>query len=124
MSSNVQMIDDIRIDTASLYLEESFTDLKVGSIRRLVPVKTDGSPDPTRPVRFIGQTQLMSQLGPLPVQCAIEAATLAEAIERFPQAIKVAVDELVAEAREMQRREMSRIVAPTAQVTSKILTGK
>lgn len=124
MSSNVQMIDDIRIDTASLYLEESFTDLKVGSIRRLVPVKTDGSPDPARPVRFIGQTQLMSQLGPLPVQCAIEAATLAEAIERFPQAIKVAVDELVAEAREMQRREMSRIVAPTAQVTSKILTGK
>jgi hypothetical protein len=118
------MIDDIRIDTASLYLEESFTDLKVGSIRRLVPVKTDGSPDPARPVRFIGQTQLMSQLGPLPVQCAIEAATLAEAIERFPQAIKVAVDELVAEAREMQRREMSRIVAPTAQVTSKILTGK
>jgi len=124
VSSNVQMIDDIRIDTASLYLEESFTDLKVGSIRRLVPVKTDGSPDPARPVRFIGQTQLMSQLGPLPVQCAIEAATLAEAIERFPQAIKVAVDELVAEAREMQRREMSRIVAPTAQVTSKILTGK
>ena len=124
MSSNVQMIDDIRIDTASLYLEESFTDLKVGSIRRLVPVKTDGSPDPARPVRFIGQTQLMSQLGPLPVQCAIEAATLAEAIERFPQAIKGAVDELVAEAREMQRREMSRIVAPTAQVTSKILTGK
>jgi len=124
VSSNVQMIDDVRIDTASLYLEESFTDLKVGSIRRLVPVKTDGSPDPARPVRFIGQTQLMSQLGPLPVQCAIEAATLAEAIERFPQAIKVAVDELVAEAREMQRREMSRIVAPTAQVTSKILTGK
>ena len=124
MSSNVQMIDDIRIDTASLYLEESFTDLKVGSIRRLVPVKTDGSPDPTRPVRFIGQTQLMSQLGPLPVQCAIEAATLAEAIERFPMAIKLAVDELVAEARELQRREMSRIVAPTAQVTSKILTGK
>ncbi len=124
MSSNTQMIDDIRLDTGSLYREESFTDLKVGSIRRLVPVTTDGSPDPTRPVRFVGQTQLMSQLGPLPVQCNIEAATLAEAIERFPQAIKLAVDELVSEAREMQRREMSRIVAPSAQVTSKILTGK
>ena len=124
MSSNGQMIDDIRLDTGNLYREESFTDLKVGSIRRLVPVTADGNPDPSRPVRFLGQTQLMSQLGPLPVQCAIEAATLAEAIERFPQAIKVAVDELVAEAREMQRREMSRIVAPTAQVTSKILTGK
>lgn len=124
MSSNTQMIDDIRLDTGSLYREESFTDLKVGSIRRLVPVTTDGNLDPSRPVRFVGQTQLMSQLGPLPVQCNIEATTLAEAIERFPQAIKLAVDELVAEAREMQRREMSRIVAPTAQVTSKILTGK
>ncbi|PWB74212.1 MAG: hypothetical protein C3F15_08125 [Holophagae bacterium] len=118
------MIDEIRLDTGSLYREESFTDLKVGSIRRLVPVTTDGNLDPSRPVRFVGQTQLMSQLGPLPVQCSIEAANLAEAIERFPMAIKLAVDELVAEAREMQRREMSRIVAPSAQVTSKILTGK
>ena len=124
MSSNTQMIDEIRLDTGSLYREESFTDLKVGSIRRLVPVTTDGNLDPSRPVRFVGQTQLMSQLGPLPVQCNIEAATLAEAVERFPQAIKLAVDELVTEAREMQRREMSRIVAPSAQVTSKILTGK
>jgi hypothetical protein len=118
------MVDDIRLDAGNLYREESFTDLKVGSIRRLVPVTTDGNLDPSRPVRFLGQTQLMSQLGPLPVQCAIEATTLAEAIERFPKAIKLAVDELVAEAREMQRREMSRIVAPSAQVTSKILTGK
>ena len=124
MSSNGQMIDDIRLDTGNLYREESFTDLKVGSIRRLVPVTADGNPDPSRPVRFLGQTQLMSQVGPLPVQCVIEATTLAEAVERFPKAIKVAVDELVAEAREMQRREMSRIVAPSAQVASKILTGK
>ena len=108
MSSNVQMIDDIRLDTGNLYREESFTDLRVGSIRRLQPVTTDGSDDPSRPVRFLGQTQLMSQLGPLPVQCVIEAANLAEAIERFPKAIKVAVDELVAEAREMQRREIGR----------------
>ena len=124
MSSNVQMIDEIRMDTKSLYREETFTDLRVGSIRRLQPVTADGSPDSSRPVRFIGQTQLMSQMGPLPVQCEIEATTLQEAIDKFPEAIKVAVDELVAEARELQRREMSRIVAPTAEVTSKIITGK
>lgn len=124
MSSNVQMVDEIRMDTKSLFREETFTDLRVGSIRRLQPVTADGSPDASRPVRFIGQTQLMSQMGPLPVQCEIEAATLQEAIDKFPEAIKVAVDELVAEARELQRREMSRIVAPTAEVTSKIITGK
>jgi hypothetical protein len=84
----------------------------------------EGSPDPSKPVRFVGQTQLMSQMGPLPVQCEIQASTLKEAIEKFPAAIKLAVDDLVAEARELQRREMSRIVAPTAEVTSKIITGK
>lgn len=123
MSSNAQLVDEIRIDTDSLYREETFTDLRVGSIRRLQPVTADGNPDPSKPVRFVGQTQLMSQMGPLPVQCEIEATSLEEAIKKFPQAIKEAVDELVAEAREMQRREMSRIVAPTAEVTSKIITG-
>jgi hypothetical protein len=124
VSSNAQMIEEIRIDTGNLYREETFTDLRVGSIRRLQPVTVDGSPDPSKPVRFVGQTQLMSQMGPLPVQCEIQASTLKEAIEKFPAAIKLAVDDLVAEARELQRREMSRIVAPTAEVTSKIITGK
>lgn len=123
MSSNAQLIDELRMDAGSLYREETFTDLKVGSIRRLTPVTADGSPDPSKPVRYIAQTQLMSQMGPLPVQAAIEATSLKEALDKFPEAIKVAVDELVAEARELQRREMSRIVAPTADVTSKIITG-
>lgn len=124
VSSNSQLIDEIRIDTNNLFREETFTDLRVGSIRRLQPVTADGNPDLSKPVRFVGQTQLMSQMGPLPVQCEIEATTLKEAIEKFPDAIKVAVDELVAEARELQRREMSRIVAPSAEATSKIITGK
>lgn len=124
VSANAQIMDEIRFDAGNLYREEVFTDLKIGSIRRLQPVTKDGSPDPSRPVRFVGQTQLMSQMGPLPVQCDIEAATLEQALENFPDAIKVAIDELVAEARELQRREMSRIVAPSADVTSKIITGK
>lgn len=123
MSSNAQLFDDLRMDAGSLYREETFTDLKVGSIRRLTPITADGSPDPAKPVRYIGQTQLMSQMGPLPVQASIDATSLKDAIEKFPQAIKEAVDELVAEARELQRKEMSRIVAPSAEATSKILTG-
>ena len=123
MSSNVQLTDELRMDAGSLYREETFTDLKVGSIRRLTPVTADGQPDPGKPVRYIAQTQLMSQMGPLPVQAAIEATSLKDAIDKFPQAIQEAVDELVAEARELQRKEMSRIVAPSAEVTSKIITG-
>ena len=124
MDQGTQSIDELKLDTNNLYREEVFTDLAVATIRRLTPVTKDGNLDSTRAVRFIAQTQIMSNLGPLPVQRDIEAANLDEAIERFPQAIKAAVDQLMDDAREMQRQEMSRIVAPTAETTSKILAGK
>ena len=46
------------------------------------------------------------------VSAAIEAHTLEEATQKFPEAIQAAVERLVEEARELQRREMSRIVVP------------
>ena len=69
-------------------------------------------PGPSRPPLFTGQTTLMSQGGPVPVQCQLDGATLEEATAQFPQGIQDAVDRLVEEAREMQRREASRIVVP------------
>jgi hypothetical protein len=107
-------LDEIQVDPENLYVEEVFTDLKVATIRRLSPVKTDGSPDETRPTLFHGQTQLMSQMGPLPVNCAIEAANLEEAMEKFPEAIAQAIERMVEEAKELQRQESSRIIVPGA----------
>ena len=116
MSNSDQLsIDDITIDPNDLYREESFTDLKVATIRRLTPVKSDGSLDPGRAVLYIGQTQLVSQVGPVPVQCPIEAATLEEAIRKFPEAVKQAIDTMIEEAKEMRRQSASRIVVPGAQ---------
>ena len=113
MSSPSSMpLEDIQVDRDNLYLEEVFTDLKIATIRRLSPVTPEGLPDPSRPTLFQGQTQLMSQMGPLPVNCAIEAASLAEAMQKFPEAIAEAVQRMVEEAREMQRQEASRIVVP------------
>jgi hypothetical protein len=106
------MVNEIEVDTANLYREEIITDLRVASIRKLVPIRVDGSDDPTREAIFTGQTTLMSQAGPLPVQCQLEGTTLAEAAADFPHAIKAAVERLVEEARELQRREASRIVTP------------
>ncbi len=114
-------LDEIRMERSSLYLEDTFTDLKVGSLRRLTPVTVEGERDLSRPVIFVGQTQLMSQYGPVPVQAEIEAGTLEEAIAAFPNAIREAVDQLMDEAREMRRQEMSRIVMPSAEAASKIL---
>jgi len=109
---SVQGISEIRVDENGLYREETYTDLRVATIRRLVPVTAEGEPDATRPTLFSGQTSLMSQAGPLPVECPIEAENLADAIQKFPEAIKQAVERLVEEAREIRQREASRIVVP------------
>ena len=103
-------LPDLKMDDTNLYREEVFTDLKVGSLRRLTPVKADGSPDPDRETLFSAETQLMTQAGPFPVTTKIEGANLQEAMDNFPAAIQAAVERMMEEAREMQRREASRIV--------------
>lgn len=105
-------LGDMNVDQDNLYREETFTDLKIASIRRLTPVRPDGSDDPERPLMFVGETTLMSARGPLPINTPIEAASLEEAFEAFPTAIQQAVERLMEEAREMQRQEASRIVVP------------
>ena len=105
-------ISEIQVDKNNLYREEVFTDLKIASIRVLTPITVDGQIDGGRPVLYSGETQLMSQMGPLPVHAPIDASSLEEAIEKFPEAVNLAVERLMEEAREMQRREASRIVVP------------
>ncbi len=111
-SDEPQSIGQIQVATENLYREEVFTDLKVASIRKLVPIRPDGSPDPSREPVFTGQTTLMTQAGPVPVTCPIEATTLEEATAKFPEAIKLGVERLMDEVRDAQRREASRIVVP------------
>jgi hypothetical protein len=105
-------LQELEVDRDNLYREDVYTDLRIATIRVLTPVRADGSPDPGRPTLFMGQTQILSNAGPLPVSCPLEAATLEEAIRRFPRAVNEAVERLVEEAREIQRREVSRIVVP------------
>jgi hypothetical protein len=105
-------LPEIKLDATSLYREEIFTDRRAGTLRRMTPVKVDGSVDETRAVLFSGQTQLLTPGGVLPLGFDIEAATLEEALTRFPEAVKLALDEAIEEAREMRREASSRIVVP------------
>jgi len=109
-------VAEIAVDQDNLYREEVITDLKAATLRRLVPIQADGSPDASRPQLFLAETQLLTQGGLLPVQARLEAESLEAAIEGFPDAINQAVERMVEEAREMQRREASRIVVPTADI--------
>ena len=103
---------DIQVDREGLYREEVFTDRKAGTIRRLVPVSADGAPDATRAVLYSGQTQLLTPGGVLPLSFEIEAATLPEALTRFPGAVHAALEQAIEEAREYRREASSRIVVP------------
>ena len=112
MANESNAFAEVKVDKNNLYKEESFTDLKVATLRRLSPIKQDGTPDDARPVLFTGETTLMSDRGPLPIQCSIEAKDLNEAMDKFPEAVQGAVEKLIEQAREMQRQQMSRIVVP------------
>jgi hypothetical protein len=105
-------VSEIKVDADNLYREETFSDLKVATLQQLTPVKPDGTRDESREVLFVGQTTLMSQAGPVPLSCPIEAATLEEAIEKFPEAVQRGIERVIEEARELQRQESSRIVVP------------
>ena len=107
-----RQIADIKFDRKNLYREETITDLKVGTIQRLTPIKVDGTKDQSRPHLFVGQTQLLSQSGPVPVSSRIEAETLEEAIRLFPETMQKAVERLVDEVKQLQREQMGRIVVP------------
>jgi hypothetical protein len=109
---------DFTVDKSNLYREESITDLKVASIRQLVPVKADGSADSSRTPIFMGHTQLMTPEGPLPVQSRLMANNLDEAFAEFPGAMQKALAEMVERLKEMQQQSQnqknddSRIIVP------------
>jgi hypothetical protein len=105
-------LPEVRLDPAAMYREEIFTDRRAGTIRRLTPVTLDGATDSARPVLFSGQTQLLTPAGVLPLVFEIEAATLEEALQKFPEGVKVALEQAIDEAREMRREAASRIVVP------------
>ena len=105
-------IENIKIDADNLWKEENFTDLKVGSIRKLTPIKPDGTEDESRKATFSATTNVMTPGGALPISGEIDASTLAEAIEKFPEAVNAALQQLQEDMIKYQQEQASRIVTP------------
>jgi hypothetical protein len=95
-----------------LWLEEVFTDRRVGTIRRMTPVDADGARDAGREILYIGETQVMSQMGALPINFVLEAKSLGEAATLFGGAAKAAIERTVRELQELRRQQASSIVVP------------
>ncbi len=96
---------DFTVDTKNLYREEIISDLKVASIRKLIPVKIDGSSDESRTILFFGHSQLSSPQGPVPLQAPIVANTFEEAIKIFPAAMKKSFDAMVERVQKYQEQK-------------------
>ncbi len=106
---------DINMDPASLYREEVFTDQKIGTIRRMTPVTPTGEVDDSRPVEYLGATQAMSPMGPIPINFELEADSIGEAAEKFAAAAEAALERTAKELEELRRQQASSIVVPGQQ---------
>jgi hypothetical protein len=112
MATKPETTSDIKVDPDSLYLEEVFTDRRIGTIRRMTPVNKDGARDTARAVLFIGETQVLTPAGALPIGFEIGAGSLGEAAEKFGGLAKEAIERTVRELQELRRQQQSQIVVP------------
>ena len=103
---------EITIDAEDLYREELFTDGRAGTLRRLTPVKTDASDDPSRKVLYVGQAQLLTPMGALPLSFDIEADSLDSALQQYASAAEQAMERAMQELQEMRREAASSLVIP------------
>ncbi|GAB4360879.1 MAG: hypothetical protein Kow006_31100 [Gammaproteobacteria bacterium] len=102
----------LELNPDDLYLEETFTDRRAGTLRRLSPVTAEGTPDASRAVLYIGQAQILTPMGAMPIAFEIEADSLRAAIEKFPEASQAAVERTARELEELRREAASQIVIP------------
>jgi hypothetical protein len=103
---------EARMDATSLYREEIITDRKVGTLRVMTPLTIDGTTDAARPVIYMGEAQIMTNAGPLPINFEVEATNLREAVDNFGAAAKDAIERTVRDLQELRRQAASSIVVP------------
>jgi len=109
---NNDIREQLSMDRDNLFREETFSDQQVGTIQRLTPVTPDGQDDPQRSVRYVGQTQVMSPAGALPISFELEAGSLGDAVDGFAEAAQHAVEETIEKIKKMQRDAQSSIMVP------------
>lgn len=108
--------EELALNLDTLYRQEEYTDTMAGSIKKLIPVKSDGTEDAGRANIFVGQTSIMLPSGPMPVQAILEAATLAEALKIFPEAMEKAINELAEKLIKLAEEQQSVIQKPDSNI--------
>lgn len=99
-----------QMDVSNLYREDTYTDRKLGVIRCMTPVDGEGALDTTRPVLYLGQAEIMTNMGAVPINFEIEAKNLAEAAAGFAAAAQQGVERTMQQIQEMRRQQASQLV--------------
>lgn len=110
--SEQNQIEDIKFNGKNLFKEESFTDLEVGTIRKLTPIHPDGTEDNERKASFTATTNIMTPSGALPLNGEIKADSLEDAIAGFSEAVNKALQKLQDDMMKMQQEQANKIVTP------------
>jgi hypothetical protein len=103
---------ELGMDPATLYREDVYTDRKIGTIRVLQPVTPNGAPDGTRAVLYVGETQILTPGGLLPLAFEIPAASLSEAVSKFADGASDAIERTRREIEQLRREAQSSIIVP------------
>lgn len=105
-------VDELKMNIDTLFREEIITDRKIGTIRIMHPIKPDGTADDSRQRVYVGETQIMTPMGAVPLAFQLDSDTLADAIEKFPEGAQAAVERAMTELQQMRREAASSIVIP------------
>ena len=108
--------NELTLNMETMYKQEEYTDTMAGSIKKLVPVKSDGSIDEKRLEIFVGQTSIMLPSGPMPVQAVLDADTLDNAIKVFPDTMEKAINELAEKLMKLAEEQQSLIQKPDSNI--------
>ena len=120
MSEQDHPLEQMKMDASNLYREETYTDRQLGTLHVLTPVDNKGETDADRDVVYMGNTQLMTPYGAMPLSFEIEADSMEQALEKFGETAKQALDRTIEEAKQYQRDQASSIVIPDAATASQI----
>jgi hypothetical protein len=105
---------DIAMDSKGLYREETFTDRRVGTLQRLTPITSSGATDTARPILYVGQTQVLTPAGALPLSFEVAASSLDDAVAKFGEEAKQALARTMRRLEELRREQASSIIVPGA----------
>src|SRR5262245_15382125 len=123
MAAEPRSSDDASMDAAALYREEHITDRKIGTIRMLVPVTADGTPDGARKTIYSGEAQIMTNMGALPVSFDIDADNLSDAVQKYGDAARAGIERTMRELQELRRQASSGLIVPPAGAASALTGG-